>query len=352
MTPATSLRIWRDDVLEEAEHIAAVRQQRDREAGLGDDAQEGGLADRAAVVAEHDGRIGRDDLPAEAPGRAHAGQTRERHLRGAHGAGGQRRQDPRAVGTRAFGEVHGDEAEEVARAHREHRARGLVRACQRPGRRGDLDAVLAGSDVADGGAEEDRLVGAGCDVGEAERGHDVVDERLLPRLAAQHLDESAEQAEAHVVVGEELAGREELREARDDVDVLLDRVVAAAGVGEDVALESRLVAQQLTRGDRRGGRLVLELELGQVAADRGVEVEHALVDELHDERRGPDLRDRADLEHRVGASTSTPVDVLRTPAPASMICAVLEDGDGRTGNLVLGDELGEAGGDELSDVVE
>ena len=32
--------------------------------------------------------------------------------------------------------------------------------------------------------------------------------------------------------------------------------------------------------------------------------------------------------------------------------AVLEDGDGRTGHVVLVDERGEAGGDELSDVVE
>ena len=42
----------RDDVVEEAEDVAAVGQQRDREAGLGDDPQERRLADRAAVVAD------------------------------------------------------------------------------------------------------------------------------------------------------------------------------------------------------------------------------------------------------------------------------------------------------------
>ena len=62
-------------------------------------------------------------------------------------------------------------------------------------------------------------------------------------------------------------------------------VVADAGVGEDVALEARRVAEQLARGDRCGRRLVREPELRQVGADRRVEVEHALVDELHDERR-------------------------------------------------------------------
>ena len=43
-----------------------------------------------------------------------------------------------------------------------------------------------------------------------------------------------------------------------------------------------------------------EPELGQHLDDRGVEVELALVDQLHDDGRRPHLGDRADLEDRVG----------------------------------------------------
>ena len=307
-----------DDGFEESEDVAAVRQQRDRETGLGNDAEEGGLADGAAVVADDHGAVGRDDLPAEAPCGAHAGEPREHHLGGAHRTRRQRRQDARAVGARALGQMHRDEAEEVAWTHREHRSGGFVRSCECPGRRGDLDAVLAGADVPDGGAEQDRLIGAGRHVGESERRDDVVDERLLPGLVAEHLDESSEQAESDVVVGEELAGSEELRKARDDLDVLLDRVVSPSGVGEHVALEACLVAQQLSCRDGCGSRLILQAELGQIPADRRVQVEEPLVHELQDECGSPHLGDRADLEHGVGV-TSTRVDVLSTPAAASMI---------------------------------
>ncbi len=58
MTSATSLRISRHHILEEPEDVAAVREERDGQAELGHDAQEGGLADRAAVVPEHDRRVG------------------------------------------------------------------------------------------------------------------------------------------------------------------------------------------------------------------------------------------------------------------------------------------------------
>ena len=59
------------------------------------------------------------------------------------------------------------------------------------------------------------------------------------------------------------------------------------------------VAQQLARGDLRGRVLVDDPELRQVRADRGVEVDLALVDQLHHERARPELGDRPDLEHRV-----------------------------------------------------
>ena len=136
-------------------------------------------------------------------------------------------------------------------------------------------------------------------MGEPERRDDVLHQRRLPGLAAQHLDQSSEHAEGGVVVGEQLTGREHLRKLGDVLEVLLDGIVAAAGVGEDVALEPAHVAEEMARGDRRGGCLVGDAEDRKVVAERRVEIEQAVVDELHDERRGPHLRDRADLEDRV-----------------------------------------------------
>jgi hypothetical protein len=72
------------------------------------------------------------------------------------------------------------------------------------------------------------------------------------------------------------------------------------GVGEDVALEAGGVVEQVTGRDDRGGRLVGDAELGEVGADRHVEVDQSLVDQLHHQRARPELGDRPDLEHRVG----------------------------------------------------
>ncbi len=256
---------------------------------------------------------------------------------------------PSAAG--AAGEVHLHEAEQVAGAHGEHRAGGFVRARERPHGRGGLDAVFAGSDVADGRAVEDRLVRARRDMGEAEGGHEVVDERLLPVLLAEHLDEAAEDAEADVVVGEELARGEQLRQRGDHADVLLDGVLAATGVGEDIALEAALVAEELAGRDARGGDLVGEGELGQVGADRKVQVEQAVVDELHDERRRPDLRDGTDLEDGVGRRLDLGGGAEQAAGGVDDL-AVLEDGDDGAGHLVLGDQLGELGVQELVDLGE
>ena len=243
-----------DDVAVERDDVAAVGQQRDRDACLGDDAQEGRLADGAAVVADDRALGSVEPLEAEAPRRAHQAEVGQVDLTGVHrrrGAGGEHLG---AVGGPAVVHVHLGEGQQVAGAHGEHRAGRRVRAGQRPDRGGPVARAGLWFDVADRGPEHDRLVGAGRRVGEAERGEEVLAKARVVRLLAEHLDEPAEHAEAGVVVGELLARGEQLGDLVEDAEVLLDRVVAEARVGEDVALEAGRVAQQLARGDLRRPR--------------------------------------------------------------------------------------------------
>src|SRR5690606_25571103 len=104
-----------------------------------------------------------------------------------------------------------------------------------------------------------------------------------------------------------------------------------------------------TRRDLRGSAFVGHAELGQVVAQGRVEVEQAVVDELHDEGGGPDLGDRSDLEHAVGSG----VDVRRRAQHAGGgvdDLTVLEDGDGGAGNAPLSGESGEVRVEEDGDV--
>jgi hypothetical protein len=82
-------------------------------------------------------------------------------------------------------------------------------------------------------------------------------------------------------------------------DQFAEGVVAAAGVLEQITLEAAGVRQKLA--DRHGlaHRPVADTERRQVATHRGVELHHALGDQLHHQRRGPHLGDRTDLEHAV-----------------------------------------------------
>ena len=199
----------------------------------------------------------------------------------------------------AVQEVGPGEAEEAPGVHREHRAGRDVR----PGQGPDRGRVVAGSrlglDVADGGAEQDRLVRARRRVVDPERREQVLAQAHVVRLPAEHLDEPAEDHEAGVVVGPQLARREQLGYVVQHAQELLHAVVAHAGVGEEVALEARSVGQQLPHRDLLGRRLVGQVEVGQVAADRLLQLDPALVDQLHHQRARPELGDRADLEDGV-----------------------------------------------------
>ena len=112
-------------------------------------------------------------------------------------------------------QVHLREGQQVARAHREHRAGRGVGARQRPDR-GRAAGRRPGVGWTWPTAARNRIasLASGGGVGEAERREQVLAQAVVERLAAQHLDQPAEHAEAGVVVGEPLAGREELGHRR------------------------------------------------------------------------------------------------------------------------------------------
>jgi hypothetical protein len=162
----------------------------------------------------------------------------------------------------------------------------------------------------------------------------VLAQAHVVRLRAHHLDEPAEHAETGVVVGEPLAGREQLRHVVQRRHVLLQAVVADPGVDEDVALEPGGVVQQLPHGDPLGRRLVRDPELRQVRPDRFVQADQALVHQLHHQRAGPELGDRPDLEDRVGGRLDLGRLAEQTGGPVDHLVAPLH-GPRRTGNVVL-----------------
>ena len=168
---------------------------------------------------------------------------------------------------------------------------------QLPGRGGRELAVLLL--VPDGGTEEQRLLGERHRVVEAQRGEQPLAHRLVPRLAGDLLDHPAQQGVAGVAVGPGGAERVVLTGLAEHVDVLLQAVVAAAGVGEHVAVDAAGVGEQVPQGHLLGDVGVRQPQLGQHLGDRAVELEQPLVDQHHRDGGGPHLGDRPDLEDGV-----------------------------------------------------
>jgi hypothetical protein len=74
-------------------------------------------------------------------------------------------------------------------------------------------------------------------------------------------------------------------------DELLDRVVVATGVGEVVAVDAAGVGEQVASSQDLGGRRVAQPKAGHVVANGTVEVQHAVIHQLLDQRGCPDLGD-------------------------------------------------------------
>ena len=119
----------------------------------------------------------------------------------------------------------------------------------------------------------------------------------------------------------------QLPERNDLRRVLADEIAA-------ILLETRRVRHDVPQRDRLRIRL-RDLEV-EIPIDVGVEIELPLLDELHDGRPGEQLARRADAKERtLGAHRCAAVYVGVPVALREEELAVLDDGDGRAGDVLV-----------------
>ncbi|GAA3158941.1 hypothetical protein GCM10020001_098740 [Nonomuraea salmonea] len=123
-----------------------------------------------------------------------------------------------------------------------------------------------------------------------------------------------------------------------DGDEPLDGVVVATGLDEVVPVDAAGVGEQVAGGQVLGGGLVAQPEPGQVVANRTIEIQCSVIDQLLDQCRRPDLRDRADLEHRIGRGLDLGT---QTQHPRSLVpnLPIGQYGDLRARYVVLRNKL-------------
>jgi hypothetical protein len=135
---------------------------------------------------------------------------------------------------------------------------------------------------------------------ELQRIEQILSHHRLERLLGDALDDSAGERKAVVAVRPELARRGQLAQGVEFSNSPRERVVAdAIEVFEAVAFDTTGVGQEVAQGDGLGSGVAGEFELGQIRGNRRVERQLAFGGQLHDQRRGEDFRDRADLEQRL-----------------------------------------------------
>jgi hypothetical protein len=324
----------------ERDRIAAVRQECDRHARVRNDTQERHLSDRAAVVTDHDAAAPVEDRPAEAPvaRRETVAAARDVDLRLLHRVHGFDRDDPVAVG-RSGAEVQPGEAEDVGRGGADP-ARRARRPREPPGR--SRVKLLSGRrDVTHGRAVAKDLLGQRRGVCQAEWLEEPHAHGRVPDLAGHHLGDAAEDREARVAVGHRRSERVDLSERRTAQDVLLERVVAATGVGKVVTVDPARVCEQVPDRHRVRDGVVGNPELGEIPAHRRVQFQEPFVDELHCDRRRPHLRDRPDLEQRLGRRVDAGIEVEHAGRDRVDLVA-LQHGERRSRHTMLRTEFVEA----------
>ena len=110
---------------------------------------------------------------------------------------------------------------------------------------------------------------------------------------------------------------------------------------EVAVIEACRVGQKVRERDRLG-EVATDAEGGQVGVDVGVEVERALLDELHDSGCRHKLRDRGDAEAGdVGIDGRPRAQVGVAIAGLVRDLAILDDDDGSSGNLPSRDKRAE-----------
>ncbi len=277
--------------------------------------------------------------PAESPGLPEHGVVDQVDLRLLRRGDDLGREQPGAVGSDTAVEVQLHEPEHVSGAGDDGCAHRAARAVEAPLRAHHQRlGVLRVRHVADRVRVADDLLGEGDGALQAERLEEPLAQGGLEDRATDDLDESAEDREAAVAVAPDRAGRSDLRQVADLVHVARQRVVAAAGVDEDVTVEAAGVAQQVADRDGVAGVRVADLEVGEVVAHRAVEVDQALVGEHQHQGRGVDLADRARQEERVGRHRAAGADAEHARRDLGDRVAV-EHSELRSWDVVLVDEL-------------
>ena len=299
-----------------------------RELPLGREHEHALLPDRRAAVVLHLDAADLAEEPRDADAAAHVRGCQTR----AHELDRTDREETRPVRRATIAEVEPCVAEEVADA-RNHASHGSGGPRERPRAR-DLRLLID-----DHVARRD-AVGYGLVRVEAALRHTQRDEQQLARrglvgLCRSELDEPAEDREARVRVVPDLTERRELFELRHRGDVFGERIVALARVGEAVAEPTAGVGHEMSERCARRRVLVAHTEFGNVATDRGVEIERATLHETHHDRGRDRLRDRGDLEERVGIDRKRMLDV-RHAVCRDVFVALVQDPDRDTGDVVLG----------------
>ena len=155
---------------------------------------------------------------------------------------------------------------------------------------------------------------------------------LLIWLPSDLLEDESGQTERRAVVRDRRPQGRHLLDRRHASHVAVERVVALAGLLEQVAVPARRVVQQVKEGDLSRDLLVLQSQLGDVGAHRCVQIDPSLLHEAKD--RGwpctscPSIR----------SETASPVDregILdaRDSVERDVLLAVEHDPNGDAGDL-------------------
>jgi hypothetical protein len=157
-------------------------------------------------------------------------------------------------------------------------------------------------------------------------------DHLFVRPAGDPLDHEAGQPERRVVVRDHRSEGRDLLDRRHASHVPVERVVALAGLLEQIAVPARRVVEQVQDRDVRRHRLVPQPEVRDVGPDRRIQVDPSLFDEDHDRGGRVGLARRADLEQRSWVDLERVLHA-RDAVEGGVLLAVEHDTDRDAGNL-------------------
>ena len=183
---------------------------------------------------------------------------------------------------------------------------------------------------------------------QADRVEDEVLDRALIRRSGDLLDDPAGKAERSVVVRDDESRRRQLLEDGHALDEARERVIAVAGVLEEVAVPAGRVVEQLKDRHALGDFWIAERQLRNVGANRRVEVDLALLDQPQEGDGRVRLPGRAELEERVLVDRQRVLDAGHAVEGVALLVLV-EDADGHPGNLEFLGQLADLGVQALVD---